>query len=211
MSTRNKNLFTLAKKKQSTKEIAKAEAIKVLKKRTELKYHNTQQYFGTLDLNGYIMDLSDMAIGNTDSTRNGDRVCPVSLRVRSRASPTADGFMTAGLGQYRIIVFRWNRSTTPAVGDVLQNGPGTPYGIIAQYQHDQRNEFNILYDHVVQCTTDNYGYSSKYLRLAPKQIDYTAAGTQGSFKLYAIIINDKALAYSPVQPAMDFRLNYTDM
>lgn len=182
-------------------------AIRVNNKQTqEMKYNNSNTVFSSLvSYNGSLEDLTNIVRGDADTNRDGDRLLPISLRF----SYVLYGETYSSV--FRILIFRWKPDSVPTVGDVLFT-TGSGYAVTCDYQHDQRNQFEILYDK--KHTVSNNGGSelvvvTKSLKMAKKQVDYTAGGTSGSNKIWAIAISDRSLATSGTI-AMTYRLNFTD-
>lgn len=172
----------------------------------EMKYHNVSTVFSSLvDFNGSLEDMTVIARGDADTNRDGDRLLPKTLRI------SYSMFGEALSSIFRVIVFRWKPASVPTVGSVLFS-TGSGYIIDSDYQHDQRNQFEILYDK--KHTVSNNGGSelmtvTRTLRMAKKQIDYTGGGTTGSNKIYVIAATDRNLA-SSATIQMVYRLNFTD-
>lgn len=188
--------------KKEVKQMIKSENAKA----RELKFYNVNSsYSALLSYSGVIEDISAMARGDSDSNRDGDRCLPISLDL----SYVVYGETYSSV--YRCIIFRWLENSTPTVGDILLSS-GSGYSVTSGYQHDQRGLFNILYDKTH--TVSNNGGSElvhvkKHLKMAKKQIDYTAGTTSGSNKIYMLGLTDRSLATSATV-AYTTRLNYTD-
>lgn len=187
--------------KAQVREVIKTER----KKNSELKFFRRQLVFASvLDFNGAVESVSDVPQGDLDSNRNGDRLTPVSLRLSYTLYGETNSFLC------RFIVFRWLENTVPTVADILIV-TGSGYAINGGYQHDQRHLFNILYDkaHVCSNNGNENVIVTKTLKMAAKQIDYTAASTAGSNKIYVLGITDRNLATSGTVQYVS-RLNYYD-
>lgn len=208
---KGKNLFKIAeKRKKSVAQVAKAAAEKAISRRAESKFFNHYQYLGTLDSNGYIMDISAVAVGTSDSQRNGDKITPTGLYVEHYCLAAGNTVFTAGSGLYRVIVFRWRPDSIPTPTDILQV-VGT-YGVISKYNHDQRKQFNVLSDTSHAVTAAYTPHMKKYIKLPPKQIAYNGGATTGSNRLYILLVNDdNVITGSPPQPVVTTRLLYQDM
>lgn len=188
--------------KKEVKQMIKSENAKA----RELKFYNVDSsYSALLSYSGVVEDISAMARGDSDSNRDGDRCLPISLDL----SYVIYGETYSSV--YRMIVFRWLENTTPTVADILLSS-GSGYSVTSGYQHDQRGLFNILYDKTH--TVSNNGGSElvhvkRHLKMAKKQIDYSAGGTTGSNKIYVLGITDRSLATSATVAYIS-RLNFTD-
>lgn len=189
---------------KSVKKIARQEATKVVMKLSETKYHDRQFALGA-DFNGAVIDLSSIGQGDTDVTRDGDKILPVTLEV---------GFNVVGetySGIVRLIIFRWIKDSIPVPGDIMDSLGGS-YATISPYQHDLRKNFQVLKDKTY--TVSNNGgtelRSDQYiLKMAKKTIEYYQGGVTAKNKIYALMVGDRALATSPGMFLMT-RLNYKD-
>lgn len=177
---------------RQVRKIARNEAEKVILRDSEIKYHNTQ-YDGGIDNAGIIYDLSAVAQGDTDITRDGDRLMPTTMDL---------AFLLNGethSGVSRLIVFRWFNNDTPTPSLIL-NTTGTSYSTVSPYYHDYKDKFNILLDKslVVSNNGKEIAQYKKRLYLAKtKQIQYVAGSTTGTNKLFALVIGDGILAGTP--------------
>lgn len=172
----------------------------------EAKYHAVNTVLSSLvSYSGSLEDMTAIIRGDGDTQRDGDRLLPTSLQISYICH--GETFTSA----FRIIIFRWKPDSVPIVTDIVPT-TGSGYVITTGFQHDQRNQFEILYDkkHVV---SNNGGSElvvvTKSLKMAKKQIDYSAGTTAGSNKIWVLAFSDRSLATSGTI-AMSYRLNFTD-
>jgi len=113
----------------------------------------------------------------------------------------------------RIIIYRWHpsASSAPSATSILQytglqNAPNSPY------YHDQRRLFTVIYDHTFPqvLVGDNSNFHiNKVFKLRPKEISFNAGTTNGSEKLFMLVISDSGAAPNPGLVGY-LRLSYTD-
>lgn len=174
------------------KAISRREAQKVLLNLSEIKYHNTTNT-GAVDYAGMCYDLSAVAQGDTDITRDGDALLPTSLDI---------GLMINGethSGVYRLIIFRWFNNDSPTPSLIL-NTVSSSYSTVSPYYHDYKQKFNILLDRSFKVSNNGNEIEQFKKRLVlakSKQIQYVAGSTTGTNKIWALVISDGVLAGTP--------------
>lgn len=178
---------------------------KYLAKNQELKFFAVENGVTAVDFSGTIYDLSGIAQGDTDVTRDGDEIMPKSLNIRG-SMVIADS-----TNVMRFIVFRWLQSTTPVVTDILGVGVGSLFGPYAPYNVDSRQKFNVLYDKIQELgsTSQQVALINKFLPLAQKSVQYSAGTTTGTNKIWALAISDSGAASHP-GIAFTHELRFTD-
>lgn len=172
----------------------KAIANRVVSKAIELKYFDKYGSATGIDYTGAIYPLTDVAQGDTDTTRDADKLTPVGLRFRGYWE-TGDAYNII-----RTIIFRWVPNTAwrvPVVGDILQVNASvvTPQ---SPYVWDYRNQFHILYDRTTY--VDQYRptrVQNFYKRLKRVKIAFDAGGITGANKYYMLVISDSAAVPNP--------------
>jgi len=157
--------------------------------------------------------LSDVPQGNTDITRIGDKLTPTSLEVNYLLQVSQGA--TTNVGSIRVTVFRWHPyydTETPALGNIF-----SATGDVAAYQspinHDDRNQFNILYDKIINLNSKAKPQRqiSFKMSLANKPCSYRAGSTTAvSEGIYTFFTSDNATAGLTQLVSADCRLNYKD-
>lgn len=175
------------------------------KKVTEEKYWDVLFNSVGIDYGGSSFSLCDVPQGDGDSTRDGDKLCPVGLKIKLLLT-LADTTNTI-----RLILVRWIPSTSSlSYGGVIQNGTGTSYSVAGQYQHDTRKQFKVLWSRSYALSSNRpQVIVNKYVRLQKRQISYVSASTTGTNKLFLLAISDSAAAAHPTIGGYT-RLDYTD-
>lgn len=108
---------------------------------SEVKVSNTSSSYSPSST-GAVVDLSSVAQGDTDNTRDGDSIKPLNLTMRGLIS--ADASVTNnGATFVRVVVVRakHERGTSPTWASVFGSA-----STLAAKDHDNRFETKILYD-----------------------------------------------------------------
>lgn len=200
--------FKRLRRKKHTKQekkiysIAKKAAVKVVKAIPEKHYFDTV-INSTIDSTGSIFDLSAIPQGDTDSSREGDRVRISSIQWRGQAY-NAD---TSNV--MRFIFFQWLEDDgidTPQTSEILQAVViGQPYGVYGPYAKDYAGyKFAVIHDQTL-CTSQNgdanniFTFNMPYAKrkkLSPN-IQFVAGTTSGTNKLYLMVISDSGAITHP--------------
>lgn len=184
----------------------------LIKNRQELKYWIAPQINGanvtsTLGIN----DISAVAQGDTDTTRDGDRLqwcgtMDIRLNLVGAFGVTGDNYNT-----YRFIVLQWHPSSVPTVGDILLTGPSTAIDVYSQYNHDQRQQYKILLDKTfttvgfltgTSTAQSNFVRNLRFLinlnrKKVAKFAQFSGGGTTGTNKFYYILGSDSGTTSHP--------------
>lgn len=158
-------------------------------------------YNGTL---ARLSSIPQSAGASTDTTRIGDAVQPTSLQL----TYTFYNIGAAGVNPYesdcRVIVFRWlvdDSLSAPTAGLIL-NSVGGIYSAISTFNHDQRGNFEVLYDKLHLISNSTLQPSNKPVRASikvnSKKIQYVAGATNGLNNIYILTIGDSDTAVDPV-------------
>lgn len=128
----------------------------------ELKWQDVGGVAASTTWNGTLGNLFSPAQGDTDITRDGDRVAIERIEFRCNGGMTG-----AGANQFRCIILR---DKTGAIGttatNVLYSGTmGTANAAQGPYNEDLRQNFEVLYDKIVKVdAVSNYQFYFKYLK-----------------------------------------------
>lgn len=171
---------------------------KVVMKQSEKKYWDVATTAVSVDITGSITDLTSIAQGDTDQTRDGDQLYLRSIKGKAQIQ-VAD---TTNI--VRFIIFQWYMDTNvvgsaPTVSQILQS-VGTAIGPMSGYNHDGRYNFRILYDRTcfldttdkVQCGLQ--WYINKGLR---RKMQFHGGATGGKNKIYLLLLSDSGAATHP--------------
>lgn len=179
----------------------------------ELKYFISNQVDGgtvsdTLGIN----DISAVPQGDTDVSRDGDRLqwvgrISINFNVVGAVGATGDLYNT-----FRLIVLQWKPNSTPTVSDILLTGPTAAVDVYSQYNHDNRQQYTILLDKMftvngnnttlVPASIPNSPYSiSKHfevnIKKAAKMAQFSGGSTSGTNKFYYILGSDSSAVTHP--------------
>jgi len=196
--------------KKGERKMVKEEIKSALRENVELKYFAlADNTYGAISNNGtdFLQSVTNVPQGDTDSTRDGDRIQMQELRFRvgiktGSATPT---FL-------RIICFQWKPNTTPVYASILLDQHGTSNAPISDFQHDSRDMYKILSDDLVQ--VDSSAHTATCVERSIKKgfnhhVQYTAGSTTvGTNQLYIMAVSDVATNGPSV--VLQSKLLYTD-
>lgn len=170
------------------------------------------------DQTGSTVDLSDIISGAAYDERNGDRITPTYFGfrydVRCNSNAAANLYR-----RMRVIVFQWlqdSNQTFPNAGDLLATTTGIP-GIYSFYNMENAANFRILYDarHLVSPAGGNPDSTQMANVSVPgkrmKKIHYNDTSTNGTNKIFLLVVSDTAVTDD--RPAINgmARLKYKDV
>lgn len=210
-----------ARKRPTRKQVAKI-AKRVVRRMDEKKYWDSNLSSSTvIDWNGTIASLTNIAQSagaSTDTTRIGDTITPTSLQFNLLVKCGKAATLTDSVNAFRMVIFRWKPaygSVAPTTLTILQSN-GLYYSAHGPFIHDQRQQFEVLYDKKILLDYVNKPYQVINGSIAlKKKIQYVAGSTtnqQGG--LYCLWISDAdAAGAAPTKPVVadfNFRTNFTD-
>ncbi len=177
-----------------------------LKKQAEPSYWDSGFSATGIDFSGGISDLCDVPQGDTDLSRTGDQVTPMSVEIR------ANVVVGDTTNLVRFILFRWNEPSTPTASQILlQNA--TANAPLAHYVADnlRQGRFEVLKDTLftLDAAHVNAGLELKIKLPEGRAMAYTAGGTTGSGKLWVLWISDSGGVPNP-QVAMQTRFVFVN-
>lgn len=201
----------------------KKEVDKIILRNQEIKYFvggfSASNVTNTAVINGVPFDIPQ---GDTDSERDGDHLKWLG-KVRMNFQMIANG--SAKHNTIRLILFQWHPTSLgtpiPVPSSILLSGPTGSVDIMSHYNHDQRQNYKILYDQVfdlvgdytvdpaaVTTTTVITKHVKVSLAKARKQVQYNAGGLQGTNRLFLIYVSDSALLHPTL--ALHAKVFFTD-
>lgn len=194
----------------------KAEVKKLIAVRQELKFFLSQTNARAVTNSPVIFQITNIPQGVADTDRTGDRLYLKKAYVRLHV---AIGDFT---NMFRIIFFQWKPNTVPAISgsDILLPGASGSIDYLSQYNHDNRQEFRILYDRTYNLNGNGSGASDpitstsqviKFIKLRPKlkQLQYAGGSTVGTNQVYYLAISDSSILPNPTF-SMSVKFLYTD-
>jgi len=203
MNRRNTTLArTSALSSRQAQEVSKI-VQKNFSKRVELKYYTFGAQPTVNSTIPVITSLSDIAQGDTDITRNGDRLNISRLELRYILKVNSANLIPANA--VRVIIFQWlpnDGTAAPTVSNILTpDGFSGTYTVLSGHNHDGRDMYRIVYDHthmVVGTSTiyaSNAGiYVDKVVSLAAaiKHFQFNGSTTNATNKLFVLFLTDAA-------------------
>lgn len=196
-------------KRRKVGKLFKAKVQKVITSNTEKKYFPFSQTATAVDFAGTIIDVSAVAQGTNDTQHVGD-----TIRVRSVENNIS---WVAGdnTNLCRYILFQWKQSGVPAVADILLGPLSTTVAPLSPYNHDNRKNFNVLYDSMVKVDAVALPLTvrkSKIWKIPSflRQMYFTAATTNRLKNgIYILVISDSGAVPHPTF-AFNYKMNFSD-
>ncbi len=127
----------------------------------EKKIIDTAQQSQVSNTTPSIVQLSNLAQGNTDTTRIGNKVTITGLQFKYMVADTVTNIFR--------IMFILDKQTNGAIyaaGDVLDDASAVD-NIVSLRNRDESGRFQVLYDkiHIISLTGQASGYASKFIKL----------------------------------------------
>jgi hypothetical protein len=194
---------------QAPEKEIKALARRIQKETSELKFWTViDNTYSAISYNGtdFFQALTLVPQGDTDSSRDGDRLYlhEIRMRMNVKINTTTPVF-------FRVIIFQWFPNTVPQYNSILIDQHNTANAATSDYQHDTRQMFNILYDKLVTLDTVAIPAVSIDVSLEKgfrKKIQFATATTVGTNHVYVLAVSD-VLAGGP-QNIMFVKTTYYD-
>lgn len=197
-SNQEKKMYSIAKK-------AVADAEKVDE---ELKRHSIASSID-VDAAGAILNISNVSVGNTASTRIGEEINLKNLFIRYTVEKSPD--LSAGRANFiRLIIFRWNNDGTPITTDII------PFSGSGNYWLDALNtnysqQIQVLHDQLLVLDENQTAQADKlFIKLRGKS-HYTTAAAQQHGNIYAFLVSNAPGGLTDkCQFSYYMRLRFTD-
>lgn len=213
------------KRQRKLNDREKDQVKRIVNRHAELKYFTAAPVNGAAVPQagaGANFDISNVAQGLLDTNRVGDRLewcgkMDIYLQIVGPESLT--GLVNDIYNTVRFIIFQYHPhavgGTSPVPTEILLNGPTGAIDVGSQYNHDQRQNYKILYDRVFTLVNNqnstvggtgftamqnNHVHTCKFrvsLKNAKKDAQFNAAGTNGTNKIFYFMISDSAAAPNP--------------
>lgn len=173
---------------------------RIIRANQELKYYDGAWVQSSLGSTPLLQQLSAIPQGNTDISRNGDRLKLYKIHFRGDALC----FSADAYNRIRVVVFQWFPATLPTAGSILLPGlNAVNIDFASHYAHDTRQQYRVMYDRVHKlignastANTPNTAASVKQfvfsLRIPRRQLQYVAGTTTGSNQIYIMAFSDSA-------------------
>lgn len=174
----------------------------------ELKYYVTSDTATGVGFSGTVSSLCTIPQGITDITRVGDSLNLEEIEFHyawSYGDPT---------NACRLILFQWYPQSTPAVVNVLYQGPGTALAPYSPYNVDVESQYKILYDETIYVNNLSLPQvgTTKVIKIKEgfkRRLDFVAGSTTGSNQIYKLMISDSGAVPNPSLNSYS-RVRYTD-
>lgn len=212
-----KQKSTKTKKSQNINQLIDKKINNALSRNVELKWFSQIKTSTTSDYNGAVWDLCLVPQGDTDITRDGDRIHLKVFRFKCDWINASTSNPSIG----RVIIFQWFGADVPTAAKVLLL-VGQAEAVHSPYERDYFSLNGgesgiILKDIILQLDgngSTNQGFCPRLINLEMKSgfrpnMQYVSGSTAGSNHIYALTITDKVTSNLP-----SFRfyseLNFTD-
>lgn len=191
---------------------------RLINKNVELKHLDTVSasaaYSNVAGISGVPFDIP---IGTSDVSRIGDRIKWVGHIKFKLEFVNSLGVGADAYNSIRLCIFQWHPTSTPTANEIFYNGPTGAVDILSQYNHDERQQFSILWDRTFTTVGNNQAATSpgtsimttgprsfkipltaKYIPSSPfsPDVQYNGALT-GANRLYLFYVTDSAAIPHP--------------
>lgn len=196
------------RKKPMNKAAVARIANKVYNKKAEIKFHDADDVGSGIDSSGSVFDISLISQGDTDQTRDGDKIYVKSIIGRmTLTAGDATNFL-------RVIIVQWLAENSGiTITKVIQSLTGA---INQSYAHDYASARKILYDKTFTLGSANTASvptvrTAKFMitRGFKRTINFLGGSTDGYNKLYMVCVSDSGGVPNPTL-AYSVRVRYTD-
>jgi len=211
----------VASSKQITKSMVRQMINSTLTKIQEVKVSDKGDSgsAASIDWIGFTpVDLTNIAQGDTDATRDGDTIILKSVEwsmlYKYNNSSTLGDLKGSG-NVVRFILFRWHplsSDVSPTLAKIIQY-TAVSYAPHAPLNHDGRDQFDILIDKVIVLDGFSKAFVNfKGLQKLDSKLQFKASTTDGSGKLYFTCLSDAVSGTGPYPTLESYliRVSYTD-
>lgn len=169
-------------------------------------------------------DVSDLVIGDNDTSRIGDEVRIVSIdfmyNILRNPDATADTWLRVILYQYKLDTTNLT-STTPPVAQILQDPTVGRQSISSHYNHDFEKYVHIIYDRVhnvpFSVTDSNHMFTLrkpiKFYKGFNKKLKFIGQDTPGNNginKIFLLVFSTQSVSGEAPTFQAHTRINYRD-
>lgn len=169
------------------------QTLRVIRKDAELKFADVYDNVAPVAAAALVTARSMTAPsqGIQDSQRVGDKINVTSALIKFQVN------QTAGLGIFRLIIFKWKMLTTikvPTLADILLSPASAAVTGVYQYRIDTQKMYTILFDKTYPLQSVNNSVIYRKILLTKKlgTLQFDAGSNDGIDKLYYFILTDTA-------------------
>jgi len=208
---------TYSKKSSQLTPLQRRQVKRLIKAPMEHKYYEHNVSLVGAPSSGLFVQTSTIPQGDTDGTRDGDKLTLTSMNV---SGSVYCGDVT---NIVRLIFLQWRPPTSPSLTDILGKGAdGTNVDVYSLYNHDKRSQFKILFDRSWSLagygtTSSPYGQDTEKLfrvnisKKLVKDLQYVnGSSTSGSNQIFYIALSDSIATPNPTFTFV-MRMNYVDV
>jgi len=193
----------------------KVQVKRILGVQRELKYLDTGTNDYPISTTPVIFQLCSVAQGDTDTTRDGDRIYLKKMYIRGLLDVSDETNIV------RLIFFQWKPNSAATATNILAPGPSGSIDVNSHYQHDNRQMYKILWDKTMLIAgpgttpeTPITPINQKRFQLIlnrglNRQMQFSAGTTTSTNQIYYIAVSDSSVIAHPTLTMMT-RLMFTD-
>ena len=182
---------------------------KMIDKEVDRGYKDTVADDTDVTWNNDPVELTAIAEGDSDTTRDGQQIQLTGLNIRINTRPGASQTVTTTC---RLIVFRWMKDSAPSFNSILDLAGGIDAPASQLNLTTNKGEYQILHDKSFICAADSgspfYHRAFKHYLKLNGTVTYSGAGSTTGIKgrLYYQFISD--IVSNGPRILSSFRLRY---
>lgn len=200
----SKKPLYLKKARVSTRKVSdpvKTYVRKAINSNIETKQYIASQFAYSIDydVSPFVEDMTNIAQGDTEQTRDGNVIKPYRLDIRYQLNGSSGDVC-------RIMVIQWKQDTavvSPTINIAISNnvfnsavGSGTEY--ISPVDIDRKPYFNVLYDRMIPLDSGAGLTKTGIIRITKMMgIHYNDSATTGKNHLFILATSDTNNASTP--------------
>lgn len=193
----------------------KNEVKRIIAVRQELKFFVTPTNAFQISSTGVTFPLTLVTQGDTDQTRDGDRLYAKKMYVRGYIE------ISDTTNIVRLVFYQWKPNSTATLGDIFLPGPTGAIDVDSHYNHDTRQQFKILWDRTFvlegnqsAATAPVTSASIRRFQMVlsrgmNRQLQFNGGGTAATNHIYYAAISDSGIANHP-ELTMSTKFMFTD-
>jgi hypothetical protein len=187
---------------------------KILRSLVEPKYFDTLSTANSIGSGGTIFPLTGIPQGDSQSSRVGDFINPLSMIFNFTLYTVNSDIVTT----IRLIWFKWKPSTattTITVASILE-APASS-NVLSHFNFQLQQQFTVLHERQFQASgittaptvSSNFGATGMPIPIGSSDLEFSLGSVNGTNQFFLLAISDSALTPFPVL-SFSNRLYYED-
>lgn len=179
---------------QAVKNIVQAQLAPVIEK----KHKDTSISVSNASTFNQYLNLTAITQGDSDTTRDGDRVTIDSIQLRFKLQ------CIDSTNVQRLVLVQWHEDTVlanAALSTILQYSSSIPNDIYSPYQIDKNSKFKVLWDRtftqVLTQESDQISVNVFINKGFKKEIQFTNAASSGVGHIFLLYVSDSTVTAHP--------------